>query len=421
MGVHKHPTAKLNKLHKTHEEGKDAEREGEADRPHSVIAHMRLYMPSFLTRVHVHFLCLIVLLLLGLLFTVLSYSYSDLAADNGLQHPKYLYWGYSIDCPGKHCDTCAGLGHQESSLRCALEEAMVLHRTFVMPSQMCINQQHNDKGLLHTASKSGKFEGWGINGCPMDSLYDMGLISQTVRVILDTSSEWQEALSNARLSRASIDVKSISRSELIWNPHYKEAVVINRTASPLAWFVECKDRKNHTEVLLPYSFLPKMAAEPLRLAAEKIIRQLGDYDAIHVRRGDKLKIRKDRFGVIRTQFPHLDRDTQAHAIMRRVANWIPEGRTLFIASNERKQGFFDALGSKYKMVFSSHFKSILDPVVQNNYQLFIVERLILFQAKTFVKTFKEFPSDLSLTDDIKKNLHLWEIPVYTFEKSLGPL
>lgn len=41
---------------------------------------------------------------------------------------KYLYWGDRIDCPGKHCDSCEGLGHQESSLRCALEEAMILQR-----------------------------------------------------------------------------------------------------------------------------------------------------------------------------------------------------------------------------------------------------------------------------------------------------
>jgi len=41
---------------------------------------------------------------------------------------KYLYWGNRIDCPGKNCETCAGLGHQESSLRCALEEAMFLNR-----------------------------------------------------------------------------------------------------------------------------------------------------------------------------------------------------------------------------------------------------------------------------------------------------
>lgn len=43
-------------------------------------------------------------------------------------HEKYLYWGNRIDCPGKHCDSCEGLGHQESSLRCALEEALFLQR-----------------------------------------------------------------------------------------------------------------------------------------------------------------------------------------------------------------------------------------------------------------------------------------------------
>ena len=62
---------------------------------------------------------------------------------------KYLYWGDRVDCPGKNCESCAGLGHQESSLRCALEEAMFLNRTFVMPSRMCINPIHNKKGLLN--------------------------------------------------------------------------------------------------------------------------------------------------------------------------------------------------------------------------------------------------------------------------------
>ncbi|KAH6555333.1 hypothetical protein KP509_1Z264500 [Ceratopteris richardii] len=150
------------------------------------------------------------------------------------------------------------------------------------------------------------------------------------------------------------------------------------------------------------------------------MKKLGDYDAIHVRRGDKIKLRKDRFGVKRTMFPHLDRDTRASAILKRVGNWIPEGRTLFIASNEREPGFFDPLGTRYKLAFISHFKDIVDPVVQNNYQLFIIERLILFGAKTYVKTFKEEPSDLSLTDDVKKKLRAWEIPVYTFDESPSP-
>lgn len=46
-------------------------------------------------------------------------------------HEKFLYWGNRIDCPGKHCESCEGLGHQESSLRCALEEAMFLRRYFM--------------------------------------------------------------------------------------------------------------------------------------------------------------------------------------------------------------------------------------------------------------------------------------------------
>lgn len=45
-------------------------------------------------------------------------------------YDKYLYWGSRIDCPGKHCGSCEGLGHQESSLRCALEEALFLNRYY---------------------------------------------------------------------------------------------------------------------------------------------------------------------------------------------------------------------------------------------------------------------------------------------------
>jgi hypothetical protein len=50
----------------------------------------------------------------------------------------------------------------------------------------------------------------------------------------------------------------------------------------------------------------------------------------------------------------------------------------------------------------------------------MVERLILFGAKTYVKTFKEFPWDMSLTDDKKKKLGAWEIPVNTFDESPVP-
>lgn len=59
------------------------------------------------------------------------------------------------------------------------------------------------------------------------------------------------------------------------------------------------------------------------------------------------------------------------------------------------------------MAYSSNYSRILDPLIKNNYQLFMVERLILMGATTFIKTFKEDDMDLSLTDDPKKNTKNW--------------
>ncbi|KAK7278984.1 hypothetical protein RJT34_24025 [Clitoria ternatea] len=333
---------------------------------------------------------------------------------------KFLYWGNRIDCPGKHCGSCEGLGHQESSLRCALEEAIFLRRTFVMPSRMCINPIHNKKGILHhSTNATSSEERWAASSCAMDSLYDMELISETVPVILDNSKDWYRVLSTSMKlgARGVTDVEGVSRVDLRENNRYSDLLLINRTASPLSWFMECKDRNNRSAIMLPYSFLPSMAAGKLRDAADKIKALLGDYDAMHVRRGDKIKTRKDRFGVARSLHPHLDRDTRAEFILCRIAKWVPPGRTLFIASNERTPGFFTPLSARYRLAYASNYSHILDPLIENNYQLFMIERLILMGAKTFIRTFKEDETDLSLTDDPKKNTKVWQIPVYNADET----
>ncbi|GLT95781.1 hypothetical protein SLE2022_134430 [Rubroshorea leprosula] len=349
-------------------------------------------------------------------FSFSSTKTEDMWPQHAVQD-KYLYWGNRIDCPGKHCDSCEGLGHQESSLRCALEEAMFLKRVFVMPSRMCINPIHNKKGILHQSKNASSEERWAANSCAMDSFYDIDLISQTVPVILDNSRTWYQILSTILKlgDRGVAYVKGVSRVDLKENSRYSNLLLINRTASPLSWFMECKDRNNRSAIMLPYSFLPSMAAEKLRNAADKIKALLHDYDAIHVRRGDKIKTRKDRFGVVRSLHPHLDRDTRPEFILRRIQKWVLPGRTLFIASNERKPGFFSPLSVRYKLAYSSNFSHILDPVIENNYQLFMIERLVMMGAKTFIRTFKENDTGLSLTDDPKKNTKAWQIPVYTLD------
>ncbi|CAL5356644.1 unnamed protein product [Camellia sinensis] len=344
-----------------------------------------------------------------------SYSQSPLQPYNSSE--KYLFWGNRIDCPGKHCQSCEGLGHQESSLRCALEEAMFLQRTFVMPSRMCISPIHNKKGILYQSDNATSQERWAANSCAMDSLYDLELISNTVPVILDNSEAWHQALSTSMMlgSRGIAHVQGVSRADLKEKSRYSNILLINQTASPLSWFMECKDRNNRSAVMLSYSFLPSMAAKKLRDAAEKIKALLGDYDAIHVRRGDKLKTRKDSFGIDKALHPHLDRDTRPEFILCRISKWVPPGRTLFIASNERTPGFFSPLGIRYKLAYSSNYSSILDRFIENNYQLFMIERLIIMGAKTIIKTFKQEETDLSLTDDPKKNTKSWQIPVYTMD------
>ncbi|XP_074306772.1 uncharacterized protein LOC141642014 isoform X1 [Silene latifolia] len=334
---------------------------------------------------------------------------------------KFLYWGFRIDCPGKHCHTCAGLGHQESSLRCALEEALFLQRTFVMPARMCINPMHNKKGLLHQSSNASSDEGWMDSSCAMDSLYDLDLISKKVPVILDNSEAWDRVLSTAMKlgARGVAHVEGMSRRVLQVDPQYANLLLLNRTASPLAWFMECKDRKNSSSVLLPHTFLPSMATKKLRDVADKIKAMLGDYDAIHVRRGDIIKTRKDRFGDERSLHPHIERDTRPEFILRRISKWVPAGRTLYIASNERTPGFFSPLGVRYKLAYSSNYTRILDPVIENNYQLFMIERLILRGAKTFIDTYKSDDSELSLTDDPKKNTKVWDKVVHTMEDTAG--
>ncbi|KAL6525628.1 hypothetical protein OROHE_015935 [Orobanche hederae] len=338
--------------------------------------------------------CIAVLYLVSSLLSITGFSLisarsiRDLVKNPKNRHAlqdKYLYWGSRIDCPGKHCDSCEGLGHQESSIRCALEEALFLGRiiprkdettprkydfvyekirkytkdevnlprrwkTFVMPSRMCINPIHNKKGILHQSSNLVE-EGWTAKSCAMDSLYDLDLISDTVPVILDNSKVWHHVLATSMKlgSRGIAHVQGISRADLKENAFYSNLLLINRTASPLSWFMECKDRNNRSSVMLPYSFLPSVAAKKLRDAAKKIKELLGDYDAIHVRRGDKLKTRKDRFGVDRSLHPHLDRDTHPEFILCRISKWVPPGRTLFIASNERTPAFFSPLAVRYKL------------------------------------------------------------------------
>lgn len=79
---------------------------------------------------------------------------------------------------------------------------------------------------------------WEESSCAMESLYDIDLISRTAPIILDNSKTWHDLITRSRtLQQGSVvHVQGISRAELKANPLYSTALIINRTASPLAWY-----------------------------------------------------------------------------------------------------------------------------------------------------------------------------------------
>ncbi|CAI5980456.1 unnamed protein product [Closterium sp. NIES-65] len=78
----------------------------------------------------------------------------------------------------------------------------------------------------------------------------------------------------------------------------------------------------------------------------------GDFDAVHVRRGDKL----------RPEFwPHLDHDTRPEALLEKLPRFVAPGRTLYIATNEKTPGFFDPLKAIYTIRMFQDFHYLWAP------------------------------------------------------------
>ncbi|GAQ78916.1 hypothetical protein KFL_000210020 [Klebsormidium nitens] len=148
------------------------------------------------------------------------------------------------------------------------------------------------------------------------------------------------------------------------------------------WFKVCKQGSYEKRIWHSQLF-PVCFAEPLRKAAREMQAAMGDYDAVHVRRGDKLT------GYPSRHWPHLARDTSPSAIRARLSKWIPAGRSVYVASNEANQSFFEELRRDFKVFQPFNFSAILRPVIRNEYQLYIVENLVLRGATTFVATFRE--------------------------------
>lgn len=95
---------------------------------------------------------------------------------------------------------------------------------------------------------------------------------------------------------------------------------------------------------------------------------LGSFDAMHIRRGD---------------FQYLEMRIKAEEIYaNNTKSFIRDGRTMYIATDEKDMAFFAPLKQHYKVVFLNDFIDELSHVNPNYYGM--VEQLVTSRAQTFI-------------------------------------
>jgi hypothetical protein len=121
--------------------------------------------------------------------------------------------------------------------------------------------------------------------------------------------------------------------------------------------------------------------------AQAVTKRLGDYDAIHVRRGDALRS-VGRYRVFSAE--EMRSKTDLNKQLERLKRVIEPGRKVYLATDERDTSIFDSLRSEYVLYFKEDFPDLMSDehlpleARANNDYLMCIEVLILSDARRFV-------------------------------------
>ncbi|CAI7784765.1 unnamed protein product [Closterium sp. NIES-53] len=281
-------------------------------------------------------------------------------------------------------DYCAGVKHFHLSLTCLIAEAAYLNRTLILDMTQCVNAWHSG-GIHHIRSIHVYYD--------LDSLRTVPFTP--LQGFLRGAREWQ--VQERRAEReGTIRVRVVDERAPM-------AALAADGATPLViretnyGFSTCKRQStpagvNETAI----RFRPELLALAANISASM---NGGDFDAVHVRRGDKL----------RPEFwPHLDHDTRPDALLEKLPRFVAPGRTLYIATNEKTPGFFDPLKAIYTIRMFQDFHYLWAPGTpwydgytrllgpdpkMDAYMEVIIEYTILRSASVTVETFNDLTDD----------------------------
>ncbi|CAI5537312.1 unnamed protein product [Closterium sp. Naga37s-1] len=295
-------------------------------------------------------------------------------------------------------DYCVGESHWTWSFLCAAAEAKALNRTLVVPDLRCISESH---------SLTGKRE-----EKPVGLYYDMEhMMSRQPMIYATTFRQRFGSLDPEKLQQQGrmrvAEYKPFAATEWVREKTRDVQLVVRKLREEQFAYQICGVPEN--KKLLKRDLKLLWRPQVLAKLSNTISASMGwNYDAVHVRRGDKVKPSSRQY------WPNLDRDTRPNALLKTLPKLIAPGRHVYIASNERTPGFFSPLASLYKIhvlsdyrhlwapgsKFQSDLKALLRSLNLTTmkpeldaYMEWTVELTVLANAKKRVETFNDLTSD----------------------------
>lgn len=299
------------------------------------------------------------------------------------QQSKYLFYGRG----GDHCKK---MSHYLWSFLCALGEAQYLNRTLVLDLNLCLSSSNNP-GHADEDGKDFRF------------YFDFAHLKDSGSVI---------------------EQKQFLREWAAWDQHhhrtsYRE--VVGNTATPMDlrqegstiimrkfdlpepdnyWYRVCEGETENV-VQRPWHLLWK--SKRIMDVVNAICGQMEwDFDAVHVVRGDKASNKE--------LWPNLDADTSPESLINKLRDAIDTSRYVYIATNEREPGYFDAVKEVYRHAYTLDDFSALwakdslwynqtleltggNPVEFDGYMRAEVDTEVTMRAKQKIETFGVLTKD----------------------------
>ncbi|XP_002965422.2 uncharacterized protein LOC9635335 isoform X3 [Selaginella moellendorffii] len=297
---------------------------------------------------------------------------------------KYLYYS-------RGGDYCKSMNQYMWSFLCALGEARYLNRTLVVDLEMCLEGSYSPD-LKPQEGKDFRL------------YFDYEHLQKKAAVVeqkqfLKRWLNWNKKHPQHPLSYRVVEDFNVTPMHL---RSFENTILWRKFEQPEPnnyWYRVCEGEPEKV-IHRPWDLLWK--SKRLMNMVNSICGEMEwDFDAVHVVRGKKAEDKE--------RWPNLDRDTMPEAIMEKLEKEVEEGRTLYIATNERLEGYFDKLRAKYRVHLLSDFKSLWGPhslwynqtmlltrnkrVEFDGYMRAEVDSEVFLRAKKRIETFGHLTSD----------------------------